>query len=230
MKKLLIGFVLVAFIGCSQKKWTKEDAKKKCLAEANKDKESNDMPEDIKNKVCDCWAEKAIVKYKSAAAADKDSTSPAYKELMFSCVWNKEFLAPLFIDKFKNEKELNGFGEDKIKKIANCVAEKAVAKFKSIAEVENNEEAIKKIGEDCANEIIWNKESLKMMLFEQFKKEDKMKSVGVDTLNKIADCVADKMLSKYKSISEAKMDAGADDELAAGCVAEFLGEEDEGGE
>jgi hypothetical protein len=229
MKKLFFGFVLLAFIGCGQKNWTKEDARKKCLEDANKDKESKDMPEDLKNKVCDCWAEKAIVKYKSAAAADKDSTSTAYKEMVFSCIWNKEFVAPLFIDKFKSEKELKALGDDNINKIANCVAEKAVAKFKSIAEVENNEDAIKKIGEDCTNEIIWNKESLKRMLLVQFKKESKMESVGNDTLNKIADCVADKMLSKYKSLSEAKMDAADDDELTSSCVSEFLGEE-EGGE
>jgi hypothetical protein len=228
MKKLFFGLVLLAFIGCGQKNWTKEDAKKKCLKEANKDSETNGMPEDMKNKVCDCWAEKAVVKYKSEAAADKDSTSTAFKELVFSCVWNKEFLAPMFKEKFKGEKELAGLGEDNINKITNCVAEKAVAKFKSIAEVENNNEAIEKIGEDCTSEVIWNKESLKSMLLAQFKKESKMESVGNDTLNKIADCVADKMLSKYKSLSEAKMDAADDDELSSGCISEFLGEEDGG--
>lgn len=224
MKKLFFGLALLAFVGCGQKKWTKEDAKKKCIADANKDNESKDIPDDLKNKICDCWADKAIVNYKSAAAADKDSSSTAFKEMGFSCMWNKEIVGPMFRNEFKGKAELEGLGDANINKIADCAAEKVIARFKSLAELQKSEDAWVKIGEDCSTEVIWNKGTLKMMILEQFKKEENMQAVEIGAQNKIADCVADKMLSNYKSFSEAKMNESETEELSKSCVLEVLGE------
>jgi hypothetical protein len=173
------------------------------MEDVNKDNESKEMPDNLKNKTCDCWAEKAVVKYKSVAEADKDSSSAAFKELAVGCLWNKEFLGWMFKSQFKNAKEFKDLGDDNISKISDCAAEKSVTKFKSVSEIENGKEGFEKIGEDCANEVMWNKDNIKNMFLNQFKNEEKMKSFGADTLNKIASCLSDNIFAKYKSFSEA---------------------------
>ncbi len=73
MQKLLIVALVLCLAGCGKKEWSKSYITKKCEKEMDK---NEDVKKLIKKeqvvKICDCAADKMLVKYKSEAAADKD--------------------------------------------------------------------------------------------------------------------------------------------------------------
>lgn len=76
MKKLVYVFVLIALASCaSKKKWDKESLVAECKKEGDKDKEAKELMTDAQRaEICDCAADKALVRYKSADEMEKDDS------------------------------------------------------------------------------------------------------------------------------------------------------------
>lgn len=71
MKKLLMQSICLLLFGCSQNNWDKASAKKAFMAQLPKDLATSATPQMI-DQLCDCMAEKAVVKYKSISEANTD--------------------------------------------------------------------------------------------------------------------------------------------------------------
>ena len=73
MQKLLIVALVLCLAGCGKKEWSKSYISKKCEKEMDKNEDVKKMiNKEQVVKICDCAADKMLVKYKSEAAADKD--------------------------------------------------------------------------------------------------------------------------------------------------------------
>lgn len=73
MKKLIPVLFVLIFIACGKKEWSKSYVAKKCLKEMNSDKDvSGTVSKENIEKICDCAADKMMVKYQSEAEANKD--------------------------------------------------------------------------------------------------------------------------------------------------------------
>ncbi len=73
MKKLLPVFFILMLAACGKSEWSKSYVAKKCLKEMNSDKDVNEsISKENVEKICDCAADKMMVKYQSEAEANKD--------------------------------------------------------------------------------------------------------------------------------------------------------------
>ena len=73
MKKLLFSLIVLSFIACRKKEWNKDYMVNQCLGDFRKRNEKEKVFSDMQvAKLCDCVAEKAVAKYKSEAALNKD--------------------------------------------------------------------------------------------------------------------------------------------------------------
>jgi hypothetical protein len=73
MQLFLFIALLLTMTGCSQKKWDKETLVNDCLADFTKKNEEEKIFTQMQlAHICDCLAERMLVKYKSANEADKD--------------------------------------------------------------------------------------------------------------------------------------------------------------
>jgi hypothetical protein len=84
MQRLLLMTLVLSFTACTQKKWDKDTMVNDCLGDFTKknEKEKRFTTMQIAY-LCDCVAEKMLVKYKSAKEADKDEQG--MKEIGSSC-------------------------------------------------------------------------------------------------------------------------------------------------
>jgi hypothetical protein len=74
MRTYLIVFLLLAMTSCAdQKKWNKETLVNECLRDFTKKNEENKMFSTMQlANLCDCLADRMVVKYKSFKESDKD--------------------------------------------------------------------------------------------------------------------------------------------------------------
>ena len=72
MKKLLYVFLLFAITSCAKKKWDKESLSDECMKEMGKNKDVQVLSDAQKQQVCDCSADKILVRYKSKSEMEKD--------------------------------------------------------------------------------------------------------------------------------------------------------------
>jgi hypothetical protein len=83
MKKLFFAAFILTLAGCAQKDWSKGYISKKCKEGMKGNEQSKVLTDDQMGKICDCAADKMLVKYKSEAEADKDLTGS--QEIGMSC-------------------------------------------------------------------------------------------------------------------------------------------------
>ena len=75
MRKLIIPIVLLSFMACGKKEWSKPYLVKKCNTDFSKRQDIKQYFNDTQLKeLCDCVADKMMTNYKSEAEADKDQT------------------------------------------------------------------------------------------------------------------------------------------------------------
>jgi hypothetical protein len=72
MKKLILAALVLTLLSCGKKEWSKDYVSKKCKGEMKKNEQSKVLSDEQLGKICDCAADKMVVKYKSEADADKD--------------------------------------------------------------------------------------------------------------------------------------------------------------
>lgn len=74
MKNLLLAGIVMLLAGCkSENKFTKEKLVNDCLRDFTKKNEQQQLFSQVQiGRLCDCVAEKLLVKYKSMKEADKD--------------------------------------------------------------------------------------------------------------------------------------------------------------
>ncbi|MDZ4795906.1 MAG: hypothetical protein SGI83_16620 [Bacteroidota bacterium] len=74
MKKLLISIVIFTLIGCAEKKsWTKDALVNDCLGNLIKKNEKEKRYTSMEIALlCDCMADKMLVKYKSVKESNRD--------------------------------------------------------------------------------------------------------------------------------------------------------------
>ncbi len=74
MKKFLFSIVLLTLIGCADKKsWTKDDLVNDCLGNFIKKNETEKRYTSMEIALlCDCMADKMLVKYKSVKESNRD--------------------------------------------------------------------------------------------------------------------------------------------------------------
>lgn len=84
MQRLLLMTLVLSFIACTTKKWDKDTLVNDCLGDFTKknEKEKRFTTMQIAY-LCDCVAEKMLVKYNSAKEADKDEQGA--KEMGSNC-------------------------------------------------------------------------------------------------------------------------------------------------
>lgn len=71
---VLMGWALLMLSGCApKKKWDKDTLVNDCLRQFTEKNEKEKLLSTMElARICDCLADKMLVKYKSAAEADKD--------------------------------------------------------------------------------------------------------------------------------------------------------------
>lgn len=77
MVRLFVIALTLVMLGCGKKKWDKDYITSKCLKSLKGNAGAEILGEEKTKKLCDCMADKMLVKYKSEAEADKDK---AYAE------------------------------------------------------------------------------------------------------------------------------------------------------
>ncbi len=83
MKKLFFAALVLTLTGCAQKDWSKGYIAKKCKEGMKENEQSKVLTDDQMGKICDCSAEKMVVKYKSEEEANKDISGS--QEIGMSC-------------------------------------------------------------------------------------------------------------------------------------------------
>jgi hypothetical protein len=83
MKKLFFAAFVLTLTGCAQKEWSKDYVSKKCKGEMKKNEQSKVLSDEQLGKICDCAADKMVVKYKSEAEANKDTEG--MQDIPLSC-------------------------------------------------------------------------------------------------------------------------------------------------
>lgn len=75
MKKLIPLLFVFMLAACAKKEWSKGYLSEKCMKEMNNDKEiAGTVSKENIVKICDCAADKMMVKYKSESEADGDKS------------------------------------------------------------------------------------------------------------------------------------------------------------
>ena len=73
MKKFLFAFVLLSFISCGKKEWTRDSALRQCSEDFRKRASANQYFSEMQiTSICSCVADNVVAKYKSQAEMDKD--------------------------------------------------------------------------------------------------------------------------------------------------------------
>jgi hypothetical protein len=83
MKKLFFGAFILTLASCAQKDWSKGYISKKCKEGMKGNEQSKVLTDEQLGKICDCSAEKMIVKYKTEEEANKDLSGS--QEIGLSC-------------------------------------------------------------------------------------------------------------------------------------------------
>lgn len=74
MKKLFFAAFILTLASCAQKEWSKNYISKKCKDGMKGNEASKVMTDEQMNKICDCSADKMMMKYKTEADANKDTS------------------------------------------------------------------------------------------------------------------------------------------------------------
>lgn len=73
MKNFLLAGIIFLLAGCAEEKWTKEKLVNDCLRDFTKKNDEQKLFTQVQiGHLCDCVAEKLLVKYKSMKEADQD--------------------------------------------------------------------------------------------------------------------------------------------------------------
>jgi hypothetical protein len=70
MKKIFFAAFVLTLVSCDQKEWSKGYISKKCKEGMKGNEASKVMTDEQMNKICDCPADKMMVKYKAEADID----------------------------------------------------------------------------------------------------------------------------------------------------------------
>jgi hypothetical protein len=83
---------------------------------------------------------------------------PIISILLFSCnsqKWDKETAKKAFMDQLPKE-QAKSFTPEMVDKLCDCMAEKAVAKYKSMKEANSDVNGMQQIGTDCGKQLAAN--------------------------------------------------------------------------